>query len=108
MYRTDVAVVVVFMAGMWVVLGFVLREVLQLLDLLPAGSMKLIDGGGSPTRYIALGVPANPAAVKAIVAASAVAAGAFATAALAAVLVQLRRNRDTVYAEDIAHLDKNQ
>jgi hypothetical protein len=95
MYRTDMTVIVVFMAGMWVVLAFILRELLGLVDLLPAESMKLGDG-------------ANPAAIKAIVAASAMAAGTLATAALAAVLLQLRRNRDSLYAEDIMHLDNAQ
>lgn len=93
MHRTDIGVILVFSALLWAVLGFTLKEVLGLVDSLGGEALKLGDG-------------VNPAAVKAIIIVSALVAGAFATAAMVAVLVQLHRNRDSLYCEDISHLDE--
>ena len=77
MYGRDVGTIVIVMAATWAVLALVLHECLPLAD-----SQR----------------------VKLILDLSAAAVGVAATAALIALLVHLRRNRGTLYREDLDHL----
>jgi hypothetical protein len=72
-YAGDRAVIVICLVLTWLVLAFVLREVLGIAD---------------------------EAGTRAALAVSAAAAAVFCTSALAAVLTHLRRNRESLYRED--------
>jgi hypothetical protein len=77
MYLVDCATIMVSMVLTWAVMALVLRTVLGL---------------------------TSDLAVRATIEIAAATAAVFATSALIAVLVHLRRNRETLYAEDVAHL----
>ena len=77
MYLLDCVIIVVSLAMTWATLLFVLREALSL---------------------------ATDPVVKRTIQGAAGAAGIAATAALVAVLVHLKRNRQSLYSEDLAHL----
>lgn len=81
MYLQDTATLIISVLVMWSALGCVLCAALPLTD---------------------------DARVRIFLEVSAAAVGIFATAALLAVLAHLRRNRDALYREDLAHLDERQ
>jgi len=77
MYLLDCATILGFLVLTWSVLVFVLREASNL---------------------------SSSVVVKIIMEVSAGLAGVFATAALVAVLVHLKKNRESLYREDLSHL----